>query len=601
MIRHFTIDTFIILVFVTSILSVTIRAQDERAKVAEAYEQSGDYRSAARLWQELYTATPSNDIFFNGVVRTLKSLNNYSSLVDIIKERVARKKNTKLLALYGQVLYKSGKEKEAQQAWAEALSQQPITIETFKEVASTQIEIRLVDYTINTLTTARTTFNNETIFADDLSQLYASKGDYKNGIREVLKSFELSANLQSTQGRLSAYMVSDTAIQFIAEQMKKSANDNEDNYGFQKLYEWFLRETKQYDKAFEVVKRVDKLTKSNGRELLAFADQARMEGQHEAALKAYSVVMSSGKKNELSQFAYYGYARTLEARTENSLLNSDQLSELLQRYHELVSEFPGTNIAAESQLRIARITASQLRNTSQAIDEYSKVIKEYSSFPSSGDAVIELGNTYLMNDDIQRATVMYRQAEREYSRRFPNLLDRALYMLGELYFFQAKFDSAKVLYDVLSNKSESEFANDAIERGTIIGVNQEDTTLLTLYSQAALKAFQRKYDDAFLLYKKLYSQKLNPDLAEASYYKAGEMLFNKKDYVRCREVFTQLTIANPETIYGDRVLFFLGASFAAESNKTEAIKYYQELLMKFPRSILLQETRERIRKLRGDA
>lgn len=576
-------------------------AQDERAKVAEAYEQSGDYRNAARLWQELYSANAQNESYFNGVVRSLKALNNYVSLVDIVKERVQRRRTLKNLALYGQVLYKAGRVTEAQQAWNEALAIQPTSAETYREVAASQIEIRLVDETMNTFRTARERVGNQTVFADELAQLYAAKSDYKNGISEVLNAFEVNKNQQVAQGRLSALMVNDTATRYVCDQVQSAAESNSNDLSYLRLYSWLMRETKQYDKSYDVVRRIDKITRADGRELLAFGDQARNDGQQDVAIKAYSTIIDLGKSNQYSQYAYYGYVRALEDKIAQTPDNANEaLNQIIGRYRDLIADYPGTNIAAEAQYHIAKLYSDNLNNSEKAISEYNELLKTYAYFPPAGDGVIELGSTYLKQDNLAKASELYSRAAYELSNRFPMIKEKAVFMMGELFFYKTEFDSARSYYELLAGKTESEYANDAIERVTTINLNRQDSSLLKDYALAQLRAFQKRYDEAMNLYKSIYSSKQNQDLAELALYRAGEMLYNKRDYNGCRQMFAKLAELNSETIYGDRVLLMTAYSYSAEGNKAEAVRYLQDLLAKFPRSILLQEAREKVRKLRGD-
>ena len=49
----------------------------------------------------------------------------------------------------------------------------------------------------------------------------------------------------------------------------------------------------------------------------------------------------------------------------------------------------------------------------------------------------------------------------------------------------------------------------------------------------------------------------------------------------------------------DLALLSLANSFYLEGNNDEALRYYTEILNKFPRSIYLTEVRDKIRKIRA--
>jgi tetratricopeptide (TPR) repeat protein len=598
------IKSLIILAFhfgIAILFTFTGFAQDERIKVAQAYEQSGDYRNSARLWQELYSANPNSEQYFNGIVRSFKAMNNYSGLTDIVKQRLEKRKTIGLLSLYAQILYKSDKKNEAIDTWREAIKLAPTNIETYKEVASSQIEMRLVEPTIQTFEQARSQFNTRLIFADELAQLYAAKGDFKNGLQEVLTVFEASKNLQGAQGRISALMVSDSAVKYISNTIEQVATTNETNLSYQKLYSWFLREVKQYDKSLDIVLRIDKLTRAEGREVLAFADQARNEGQYDVAVKAYSYIIDLSRSNPYSQFAYYGYARSLESKlSRNSDISRKDIEDIISRYRTLIKEYPNTNIAAEALYHIGIMYEDYLDETDQAIKEFKTLLQSYSNYPSSAEGCIELGDCYLNNNDLANAEVYYSKALNEYSLRFPNYRDHALFKRGELYFFTASLDSALMMYNQIEQKPESEFANDAIERSTTISLNRDDSITLRSYSKGLLALKQRKYNEAVTLLEPVINSKSSSDLAESSLLILADEQIKRKEYDKARNSLQQVLIKNPQTIYGDKILLMVATTYIETKNSSEAIKTLQELLASFPRSIYIQEAREKIRKLRGD-
>ncbi|MBK9249159.1 MAG: tetratricopeptide repeat protein [Ignavibacteria bacterium] len=90
------------------------------------------------------------------------------------------------------------------------------------------------------------------------------------------------------------------------------------------------------------------------------------------------------------------------------------------------------------------------------------------------------------------------------------------------------------------------------------------------------------------------------DLAEQSLLRSAQINFTRKSHEAGREFITTLLTKYPDSIYGDRAMLDLGNSFTAEGKKDLAIQTFTDLLAKFPRSILLNEAREKIRKLRGD-
>ncbi|MBL7998468.1 MAG: tetratricopeptide repeat protein [Candidatus Kapabacteria bacterium] len=581
-------------------------AQDERERVASAYEQSGDYRSSARIWMELLQANPGNTRAFEGTVRSLKALQNFSSLIDIVEQQLKRNRSAKILALYGQVLFKSGKTKEAEQAWNDALSIRPATMAAIKEVVLSQVEIRQSDLAIASILRGREQLDSPSIFADELAQLYAATGNYKQGIQEVLTSFAQTRNMQSTQGRISAFLTNDSATAYITTYMQNVSASKRNDNSYLKLYAWFLRERKDYLAAFETTTDIDNNTRANGSEVFTFAEQCRFENQYEAALKAYTWIIDKGTSNPYAQNAYYGYARTLESRlaslnSQGLKISTEEVKAIIERYRALEVAYPNTNIAAEAKYHIGVLQQDQLNRLDDANTEYTSLVKQYRNYPAAAYAMLNMGIIAVMQDRFADATSCYKQCNDEFVNRVPQLRDETTFRSAELSFYAGSFDEAMRLYEQLSGNTESEFANDAIERTTLISLNKEDSVLLRQYAQAELRAYQRRYTEAHQLYNQIAQSKSSPDLAETAMMNSARAYFDAKDFAQCRSVLQTLRTKNAQTIFGDKAMLLSSQCHINEGNKQAAIQELQELLVMYPRSIYLQEARERIRKLRGDA
>ncbi len=571
-------------------------------RVAQAYEQSGDYRSAARIWQGLYNADASNDNYFFGVVRCLKALDNYAALTDIVEAKLQKKRSVKVLIIYAQVLTRTGRQPDANDIWKEAIANTSKSVSLYKEIAQAQLEVHSFDLAVSTLLKARSDLDDDAIFADELAQMYAVRGDYKNGVTEVLRAFRQSPNLQLAEGRLSAFMTNDTASTYVRSEIASEAKSHDDNLAMLRLYEWLLRESKRYTEALDVVRRLDELQRKQGRELLTFADQCRMDGQYDVASTAYSDIISLGRKSGIAEYAAFGYAACLEARLSSVQgLSNKEIDQVQSLYEQLVKDFPRTNTAADALLHQARIQDQLRRNPERAAAIYEAIIREYRDFEQSAQASLELGTVLVQQDRLPEAADAYRAVESMTDARNQNLNFNAAFLNADLLFYRGLFDSAATAYEQVSQNTESEVANDAIERLTFIRMHRQDSVQLQRVATAMLRVAQRRDSIALEIFHQLATQKQDMDLAEYCCYQAADLLYDRKRYTECRVELDRLAGINPETIYGDRVLFLYASCYEAEGRKAEAIQAYQDLLAKFPRSLFVQDAREHIRKLRANS
>ncbi len=156
------------------VLSAVLYAQpglESQYKMAESYEKSGDMKNAARIYEELYKANPRNSLYFGGLARTMKASSQFSALLPYIEQYLVLNKQPEVYILFGEVLWRLGKTKEAGEAWDTAVESVPKSEQVYDELSNTQINMMLFDKAIATLLRGRDNLDNDIVFSDKLSQL----------------------------------------------------------------------------------------------------------------------------------------------------------------------------------------------------------------------------------------------------------------------------------------------------------------------------------------------------------------------------------------------------------------------------------------------
>ena len=572
----------------------------DKFKLGQAYEQSGDYRNAARVYQELYAANPGSDQYFQGVVRALTSLQQYSSVLPIVQERLVKYPTLELHALEAQLLWRTGKTADAEKAWQAALDMSDQNEAAYEHIARTQTALRLTEKAITTLLTGRKRIDRPTLFADELSQLYAANGNYEQGTREVMTLFHAVKNSAIAQGRLSALMATPKGKEFVGSVLESEASGGD--YSVQKLYVWYLREAKNYDRALEISEKIDRANNLQGRELLEFADITSRDNQYDVALKAFGKIIDRGKFNPHFQSALYGYARTLENRLQSATaLSEKDIQEVIERYRTIIAQFPTGQQSADCQYHIGLLAYERLGDYSLAEKELKRLADGFKGFPVVAAGMVKLGELYLAQDRVQDAERIFAETVRLYSSANQKEADKAAFLLAEMEYYRGAIDSAQEHYALLAARTDADASNDALERIALIEQNKKSLDTLRTFAAAEFKERQKKYDEAITQFRKVVEIAPESDLAEQSLLRCAQINFGRKTYDAGREFITTLLTKYPDSIYGDRAMLDLGNSYAAEGKKDLAIQTFTDLLAKFPRSSLLNEAREKIRKLRGDA
>lgn len=571
----------------------------EKIKLAETYEKNGDYQNAARLWKEMYDIRPERDEFFYGVIRTNKAMNQFKDLIPFIENHLKIKQSSSLYALYGEILWLTGAFEDASNKWNQAIEKFPDDTQTYIDVAAFQISLRLFERAINTYKKGREKLKNNTIFSDELSQLYTILNNYKEGTEEILKYFEESRNQPITQGRINALIGSTESKSYILDVLRKRYR-NSDDPDYRRLFAWYLRLIENYSEAFEQFKQIDKLVNARGYEILNFANNSLRDGQYQIALEAYAYLIDQGKNNPFFQNALFGYARTLE----QSILKEEKLSknkvlEIIDRYRKIISEFPNNQNSDEAYIRIANLYLYQLNEPEKAATELNNLLKVAGNRRITATALNLLGNIYLMQDKLEDAKKMFTNVQKKFEKTAPEESSFALFKLAEIEYFSGNIDSAYNRYLEISNLSNTDVANDAIERILFIDQNRNFNKAFALFSKAELYEFQKKYDLANENYKLAYESAPVSNLAELSLVRIAQIYFQLAKYSETIKTMEMLLEKYKETIYGDLAFITIANSYLAENNFDQAVEKYTELLSKFPRSIYLDEARNKIRSIRN--
>lgn len=584
------------------LISQSIQAQntnEQKFKLAESFEKSGDFKGALRLYAELAESNILNENYFNAAVRSAKALNEFTEIIPLIEKRLKTRENVGVRALYAEMLWRTGNAQQADSEWENAISQAKKDPKAFSDIAETQIAVKQFAKAINTFEKGRKAIGSSDNFADELSQLFIAVGNYDRAITEALLVFDKTQNYQLVEGRLSALMVSDESKEHIRSKLAERSSDG--HLGYLRLFSWFLTMNKEFDKALEIIIQTDKAANSQGYEVYTFAENARRDNHLNAAEKAYTYLVDQGKKNPYSIHALFGYAQVMEKKfNSDTSANVASYNSLIDRYRSIIKDYPNTPQADECRYRIASIQAERLGDFDNALTELKTVSESRTSAPQNqANAVLYSARIQTQRGDLNSANDTYRNAIKRFGRTIPAVQEQAQYGIAELRFFSGDADSAKTLFAALSSAKNTDVANKAIEKVIILEQNKDYNRAISLLGRAALLDLQKKADSLKATYLEIIRLAEDSDLGEQCYLKIAALESSRRNYDSTIFYANELMTKYPETIHGDEALMTIGDTYSILNKKDLALKSYMDLLAKYPRSIYLGASRDKIRRLRG--
>ncbi len=595
-------------------------AQDTNAKfrLAQSYEQGGDFENAVPLYRDLYAQEPSNYMYFDGLRRSLLQLKRYDEVIGLVRHRLGTYPNdANLLCLLGSALYQSGKEKEADAAWEQAIAAEPPNPNVYRLVANSLLENRLLDKTAAVYRRARVACNDPNLFTLDLAQLLAVSMDYAGATTEYLRYLaQAPMQLPYVQNRMAQFTAKEdaraAAINAVRQALRTSSDMN-----LYRLLGWLLMEGKHFDEAFEVHATLDRLANAKGGEVFAFAERAYKEGAFEVAARAYKAALDAPLSPQRLPYARFGYALatkelTLRADTaQTSLPQGGTIPETQSRYataidyfRKIIQDYPNSDFAARAAYQIGVIQFEKYFDLDAALASFTGVQQ---SLPSSStiqyDIAIKIGEVLTAKGDTANARVWFRKVVAAPTAT-PDQQDEATYRLAEVEYFCGNFAEALKNLESISTNLKADYANDAL---LLTAFLQENTITapapLKEFARAEFLTRQKKYTEAITIFQALVEKYPQALFVDDALLRIAMLQTQAGRYNDALLTYHQLLHQFKESsIALDRAQFNIAELYDYRlKDKAQAIAAYERLLAEYPQSLFAERARKRIRELRGDS
>ena len=622
--RTISRNFIILLVFVSS-LSV-LRAQDAESqfRLAQSFEQAGDWERAVALYEKLHSAQPHDDAYFEGLRRGYIQLREYDKAINLDEQRLTSQPlDIGLLADLGGIYYESGAEQKADSVWRRLIAIDPRNIGLYRVVASQMMEHRLFDKAISTYIAGRSATKNDNAFTDELASLYTVLQQYTEASAEFIKLLkEYPQQLPFIESRIASFTMHDAGLRAATAVTREEVQREPENVAARKLDAWLAMEAKDYNTALEEYREVDRLSNANGVELLDFARRASQDGVYLTASRAFQDIIDRSHDPSIVSQARFGYARSMEdlsKESDSSVVRSridpqiqhdsqsstiseteKSLQNIVQLYEAVTRDYPNSDLAAQAFYRIGIVRMERFFDLNGALESFNKA-KETARTPDLiADASMRIAMVYVLQNDLQSARNAYQTLLR---LPIPGYQQGSQYKIAELDYFEGKFDTSLTELKPLAANLNSDLSNDALTLQYFILENKgADPVALKEYARADLLMRQQRYSESCEAFAQIVRAYPTTPLVDDATLKIAELhlLLNQPDSAIA--TFQHIVNDMPESILRDRAQMRIAEIYQrALKEKDKAIAAYEQILVKFPNSLYVEQARKRIRQLRGDA
>lgn len=586
-------------------------------RLAQAFEQQGDYERALQLYQDLYSKDTNNYPYFDALRRMYVQVKNYDEAIVLSNRRLRTTPfDYTLKANIGTLYAMSGKQAEAESVWNSILQSSNKNQMFFRAVANEQANQRLFDQAIATYLRGRNEIGDRFIFANELGYLYSFMMDYENSIREYLKMIQQNElQFDFVQSRLSAIVTRNEGLHAAVKVVDGEVNSRQ-TIPLLRIQLWLYMEENRYTDAFTVAKKIETLVNSNGVEIFQFAERVFREKEYIISAQAYQLALNGRLPVQHKPQAKFGFARCMEelsARGDSvaSLRRKNNISMLetqptfsgaIDLYAQLAKEFPFSNIAANSLYRIGMIRYKQLFDLDGALTMFDSVLTLSPAGPMIPTVLSTIGDINIAQgklDDAQKRFTM--MSTSPYSNHEQQSLAR--FRLAELQFFQHNFDSTLAALQPLTQNLKADETNDALILQYFITENQfQFRDALKQFARAELLMRQFKISQARNEFTAIVNIYPAAPLADDALIRTAECQIQLGQFHQALASYQQLLNDFTLSTEKDKTYFRIGELYQMFLNdKQKAIKAYEVILEQYPFSLFVDEARKRIRLLRGDA
>ena len=597
-----------ILIFLISILNVTIAQTTTDEQLAAQYFQNGEFEKAADLYESLLDKNP-NPFYYNNLIQSLINAKDYKKAEKIVKKRIRQNPNDiRLNVDLGFVYASSGDAKKAEKQYLESIESLTANQQQIYDLANAFMMRMLYDYATETYLKGRKVMNNPTQFTVELAMMYETRAKYQEMMEEYLNLLNSDGNyLTYIQARLQAVLNTDKEskkAEIIKSTLLKKAQKNPENGIYANLLMWYSVQLKDFELAFVQAKSIEKRFKDNGAKVFELAEICISNAEYLIGIEAYQYLINKGELNLYYLNSRVGLLNARYLKVTTSLVsNQKDISELEKEYIKVLNELGKDASTIILMKNLAHIYAFYSYKSIEAI----ALLNEAILIPNADKKIIaacklELADINLFGGDVWEATLLYSQVEKSFKNE-PTGFEAKL-KNARLSYYIGEFEWAKAQLDVLKAATSKLIANDAMELSLLIGDNMDEDstyTALNYFAKADLYEYRNQFDLAFATLDSTRLLGLSHPIFDDVLLEKAEIVIKQGKYKDADSLLQKLVDFYPDGLLADDALFLQAELNENQlNNRIKAMICYENLIFKYPASLYTVEARKKFRKLRGD-
>jgi tetratricopeptide (TPR) repeat protein len=547
-------------------------------------------------------------LLLNNVYLKLK---NYDKSISFLSGRIKLRPNdVSLYGVLGSTYYINGNNEKAVETWDKGILVNKNSKINYTIISNSAIENRAFEIAIKYLEEGKTKSSNPTQFSYQLAQIYSHIMEYKKAALEYVEALtKQPSQLDYIKRRMDTYLSAVGAT----EECLAAIDKESENVSVNELLSFLYVRNNEYNKAFEVEKKLAKSKNDDGVRIYNFATQTYSSGKYDVASQSFNYLIENYPSSRFIPNSKLGFARTLESKldkewktthnnwkpiSEIDTTEAYKYNPIIETYKSILDVVNG-ELANEALYRIGRIYLNRFNDFEMAEKYFQKIIEASSLSIHYGKANLEIAKILVLSNKLDLAK---RNLQNVFSssQTENGTKEEAKYLIAQIEFYKSNFAGALSTLANINKNLSNDLSNDAIQLAMIINVGKRDSLNLVRFANAELFATQSSFVQAEKDFKELSENKNLFFINNISRLKYSEILIAQSKYPVAIEVLKELSETKEMNIFADRSFYMLAQvyEFGIADEKT-AISTYEKFLELFPNSLYLEKSQKNLKRLKN--
>ena len=554
----------------------------------------GAYDDAIDIFEEILEENPDHELAFWGLVRAYSLADRGKEVVSLLEDRLLERPDDLQARMeLGEAHARLGNRELAHAAWTKALEYGPSDAGRYAEIGAREIHYRMFEQALDTFTRGREAFRSDTLFSQELAQVYTLVGDYDSALDECAGS---------VRGRRGAVAWATNRVEFMLE---SGASRGEVTDYLDRLAEsdGVAPEVLNFagssylvldrpDRALSAFVRADELSGGTGNELLEYGEILKDHGLPDKAREAFMLVKTRHEGSGSAAKAGIAAALILEERGEP-----------LPAVNELkavADEFDRASVGAQALFEAARIELHRLNDpesTLETVRELESRFGERARMLEQEALLLEI-RAHMALSHLEQAYDLTNSLLRRDLRA--EVREGAMFSLGYISFLMG--DNRRAISEfrtMVQAHPSGSLVNDALRLMLVIAEAEESQSPepLRLLAEAHVASLAGDDRSALASLEALAGGYPATGAAVEALMMTGKMEEREGDTARALETYAELA-AEPHAITPRaEAMMRRGDILASSGRAQEAVAEYKRILEELPPNALAGEARRKIEKL----